>query len=249
MHLKSSLIKNNNGIPDDISEIEKDMGSENDAISTYKNFMGINDENIITRKEDILTKIQLLEANKRYNSPFERDDSAIISNNKYERVSTMRSNLKELQNIRKQYYDTLPSKPQKQVLQPHKTLQSSAKFNRLHSVKRSCEVTNRDPFLASEFRGLLYADYQEALNNCDTVSSQLAKFGTQTLTNFDKESLASTNFLGSRRKSNATKELFPSPYDLTKYNLSSSLKLRNKSSNKASNTAIGFYSAPKETEK
>ena len=63
---------------------------------------------------------------------------------------------------------------------------------------------------ANGFKGLLISDYDEALNNCDTAQYK-------TITTFDRKSLSGTRLRIGKQKSKATKELFPNPYDLTKY--------------------------------
>ena len=93
-------------------------------------------------------------------------------------------------------------------------------------------------FLESDFRGLLIADFPEALENCDTGDYK-------TLTHAERESLDGTKVRVGKRKSNATRELFPSPYDMTKLNMDVKRKNRMQSSNK---TSTGFYKTTKESD-
>lgn len=111
-------------------------------------------------------------------------------------------------------------------------MQGSSKFTKLYSLRKTQDIS---PFLASDFRGLLIADYNEALKNWDTADYN-------TLINTNSTSLSEIKQV--RRKSNATKELFPSPYDLTKFNLEGTMSLKKSKGSKMSNTTTGFYKSP-----
>jgi len=89
--------------------------------------------------------------------------------------------------------------------------------------------------MASDFRGLLIADYNHALNNCDTGNYK-------TLIQKDKEIIGLV-----KRKSNATKELFPSPYDLTKIKIDNASRAKKAKLAGGSKTSNGFYGSTKES--
>ena len=131
------------------------------------------------------------------------------------------------------YYDTVPLKLYKPTENSLglQTMKGSEKYARLHNTKKSNDFSN--PYLASDFRGLIISDYDEALNNCDTGNYK-------TLTTFDTKTLGNRLRIG-KRKSNATKELFPSPYDLTRYNMETTKKLRKNRNDKNNHTSAGFF--------
>lgn len=172
---------------------------------------------------------------RKYQTNIDRKASTVMGNKKQSIDSSLKESAQDLQDVRKNYYETVPLKKstQKSLYSPLKTTKASERFDRLSSTKRGTEFSN--PYLASEFRGLLISDWDEALNNCDTGDYK-------TLTSFDKKLLGNRLAIG-KRKSNATRELFPSPYDLTKYNIDSVKKLRKNRNFKGHNTAAGFFNA------
>ena len=115
-----------------------------------------------------------------------------------------------MQNLRTMYYNTISEKPidDKMWTNTERVGQRTNYFNRFHGLNKTKEVNNLN--LANEFRGLLILDYYEALNNCDTGEHK-------TINTFDRENLSGTRLRIGKRKSKATKELFPNPYYLTKY--------------------------------
>ena len=199
------------------------------------------EDRIITQRDKLESRMKLLSENPRYSSPIDRDDSVVMSNKRFSVDSAIQEKVQDLQNLRTMYYNTIPEKliDDKKWTNTERAGQKTNYFNRLHGLNKTKEVSN--PYLATEFRGLLISDYDEALNNCDTGEYK-------TITAFDRESLGGTRLRIGKRKSNATKELFPSPYDLTKYNIEKAKNLKEFKISNAHNTATGFYSSTKNTD-
>lgn len=182
------------------------------------------DEKIITMREDLPKKMRLMEDEHKL-EPIMNQSSTVMGDKRASFDTTIHEYVKGLQDVRKQYYDTVPSKKYKpqSVVRPLRTLKNSEQLSKLAYTKKSTEFSN--PYLASDFRGLIISDNDEALNNCDTGNYR-------TLTTFDTQAIGNRLRIG-KKKSNATKELFPSPYDLTQYNIQTIRKLRKDRNSKA----------------
>ena len=225
-----------------MSEFERLLEDNHDSI-IYQNQIKPEEDRIITQRSNLESRMKLLSENPRYSSPIEREDSAVMSNQRISIDSVIQEKVQDLQKIRTMYYNTVPEKliDDRKCIKTEREISNKTNdnFNRLHGLNKSKEVSS--PYLASEFRGLLISDYDEALNNCDAGDYK-------TLTAFDRETLGSTRLRIGKRKSNATKELFPSPYDLTKYNIQKAKNLKDFKMGYAHNTATGFYSSTKNTD-
>jgi hypothetical protein len=126
--------------------------------------LGDSEGNIITRQEDIPARIKLEDESLLY-PIIEKPNSKIMSGENPSIDSAIEGHARNLNNVRNMYYGTLD---EREIKMPNKfkkvrAVQKSANFNRLSSLKKNPDVSS--PFLASDFRGLLFADYNEALNN------------------------------------------------------------------------------------
>lgn len=218
-------------VNDNISDVEPIITDENHHI------LSDGEASIITKKADISDKIKNDNPSKRY-STLSRDEEVVMSRKKKSIDSTIRNYAMNLKNIKSTNIDTLVEADNTKMSQTFKPLSlgNSKKFERLHSQPRYSGVSS--PFLAADFRGLLLTDYKEALNNCEG--------NYRTLSKIEGDGLARTRIRIGKYKSNATKEMFPSPYDLTKFNMSHNSKLK-KNFKISHHTAQGFYS-PKNNE-
>lgn len=142
----------------DASDIDQIMSRENSRPFTD------NEGSIITRKENIPERIRLEDQNMRY-AAIEKEDSGIMGRKKESIDSVIEGHARNLTNVRRLYYDTLPEREIKlsNKVRTMRPIQKSANFERLYSLKKNPDASN--PFLASDFRGLLITDYNEALNN------------------------------------------------------------------------------------
>lgn len=223
---------------DSTTELERILDEHHNSIISQK-LTKPDEERIISQRDNLQSSLRFISENNRYNSPIDRPESWFVSIKKDSFDSDVRENFK---NIDKVDFNKTPDK-----LSNGKYLKSSRSpfiedtFNRLYDMKKSKDMSN--PYLATDFRGLLISDYDEALNNCDTGNYK-------TLTTFNKDDLGSTRLRIGKRKSNATKELFPTPYDLTKFNVESVKKRKSVKIGGVLNTSSKFYnpeSAPKDT--
>jgi hypothetical protein len=197
----------------------------------YSKPLGDSEGNIITRQEDISARIKLEDENLLY-PVIEKANSRVMSRDRPSIDSAIEGHARNLNNVRN-YYGTLD---EREIEMPNKfkkvrSIQKSANFSRLSSLKKNPDASN--PFLASDFRGLLIADYNEALNNWD--------IGYRTLTNIQQDRMEGTRIRINKRKSNATNQLFPSPYDMTKFKMSSSARFKKNNQGFANKTASGFF--------
>jgi hypothetical protein len=129
----------------------------------YSKPLGDSEGNIITRQEDISARIKLEDENLLY-PVIEKANSRVMSRDRPSIDSAIEGHARNLNNVRN-YYGTLD---EREIEMPNKfkkvrSIQKSANFSRLSSLKKNPDASN--PFLASDFRGLLIADYNEALNN------------------------------------------------------------------------------------
>ena len=202
------------------------------------NIMGDQEESIITRKDNIPSKLKMNSENIRYSNNSKGNETVMSKMENSDRIH-LKNNTMNLKNISKIQLQTLPDKEitLTQSFKPVKQLQSNKKFERLHSQTKYRGVSS--PFLAADFRGLLITDYNEALNNWSN--------NYKTLTKIDKEKLGGTRIRIGKYKSNATKEMFPSPFDLTKHWMNSKMRLSKGKFGISSKTATGFYSTNKNT--
>ena len=191
-----------------------------DAILKYGN------DKIITLKEELPKKIKQMETEKRFDSPsVDHANSSVINDKRTSVDSTLQAYVKELQDVKKSYFDTVPIHEYQQQTQQFVpgAIKKPGKLSRLHYTPQAKQFTS--PYLARDFRGLIISDNDEALNNCDTGNYQ-------TLTSIDDKLTPSSRLKIGKRKSNATKELFPSPYDLTNHNIDTPKTLKNKRNDK-----------------
>ena len=203
------------------------------------NIMGDHEESIITRKDNIPSKLKMNSENIRYSNNSKGNETVMSRMENSDRIH-LKSNTMNLKNINKIQLQTLPDKEitLTQSFKPIKQLKSNKKFERLHSQTKYSGVSS--PFLAADFRGLLITDYNEALNNWGN--------NYKTLTKIDKEKLGGTRIRIGKFKSNATKEMFPSPFDLTKDWMNSKKRLMKGKFEISSKTATGFYSTNKNSD-
>ena len=128
------------------------------------NIMGDHEESIITRKDNIPSKLKMNSENIRYSNNSKGNETVMSKMENSDRIH-LKSNTMNLKNINKIQLQTLPDKEitLTQSFKPVKQLKSNKKFERLHSQTKYSGVSS--PFLAADFRGLLITDYNEALNN------------------------------------------------------------------------------------
>lgn len=173
---KTGLIQNGNRLTSGMSGKVKSNGSnynhkngnvsDIDQIMSRENSRPLTDNegSIITRKENIPERIRLEDQNMRYAS-IEKENSGVMGRKRESIDSVIEGHARNLSNARKIYYDTLPEREIKLTnkFKTMRPIQKSANFERLYSLKKNPDASN--PFLASDFRGLLITDYNEALNN------------------------------------------------------------------------------------
>ena len=98
----------------------------------------------------------------RYSS-IANDEDKVISNRRSSFDSTLKTQAVNLKNVKEL---TIPQDKEIKLTKSFKPLKSfgkTQKFERLHNQTKYSGVSS--PFLASDFRGLLITDYNEALNN------------------------------------------------------------------------------------
>ncbi|CAI2364288.1 unnamed protein product [Moneuplotes crassus] len=220
-------------VKDDISEIDHIITNES------LNLPNDNDASIITKREDFLERVNIEDPNIRYSNVSREDDQMIMNRNRSTDL-TMTKFAHSLKNMKNTQVEPIleplpePTNRMTHILKPL-SFADTKKFDRLHNQPKYTGISS--PFLAADFRGLLIADYNEALNNCNK--------NYQTLTKFDKNSLGSNRIRVGKYKSNATSEVFPSPYDMTKFNMNSTKNLK-KNLKITHKTAEGFFSSTKD---
>ena len=225
---------------DSTTEIERILDEHHNSIISQK-LTKIDEEKIISQRGDLESSLRLISENKRYNSQIDRPESWFASIKKDSIDSDIKENIKNLEKLDKldkiEFNLTPVKKFDDKFPNTNRSPFIEDTFNRLYDIKKFKDISS--PYLATDFRGLLISDYDEALNNCDTGNYK-------TLTTFNKEDLGSTRFRIGKRKSNATKELFPTPYDLSKFNIQNAKKRKSVKIGGVLNTSSNFYN-PKAT--
>jgi len=142
----------------------------------------------------------------------------------------------------------LPQNTRRQALNEFRIWYARPKFPKKNSIterlsqpKKPHKVTN--PFLYSDFRGMIHADYQEALENLD-IHDEYSKamslnrgFGQNNLS----QTGMSTNLRGKKKFSESVKEMFPMP-EFNSYLSDPTKKKERRKINKPHTAAIGFRS-------
>jgi hypothetical protein len=109
---------------------------------------------------------------------------------------------------------------------------------RLAEPKKQPIVTN--PFMYSDFRGMIHADYQEAIENMDVQPTYAGKTDNRLFGGLSDASQTGMSNLRSRKKySESVKEMFPMPEFNTYLSQPTKIKDRRKL-NKPYTAAIGF---------
>ena len=217
---------------DNTTEIERFLDEHHDSIISH-NLTKPDEEKIISQRDNLDSRFKLVQENQRYNSPWDRVESCLTPIKKKNIDSDNEENVRDLENITAMNDKTVSDKLfNNKASKTDRTRFIEDTYNRLYDTKKVKDVSN--PYLATDYRGLLISDYNEALNNCDTGDYK-------PLISLDKELLGGSRLRIGKRKSNATKELFPTPYDLTKFNIENIKKRMTVRIGGATNTASKFY--------
>lgn len=148
--------------------------------------------------------------------------------------------------------ENIPQNTRRQILNEFRICYSRPKFprknkttERLAQPKKPIRVTN--PFLYSDFRGMIHADYQEALENIDVqgnypkTMSMNSGFGQSNLS----QTRMSINLRGKKKFSASVKEMFPMP-EFNSYLSDPTKKIERKKTRKPHTAAMGLRAKGKQ---